>query len=59
MVINIAKREIEKERELLMSKSLVGNEDNIENDESDSGSDTESDDKCKLCLFLYFQFEIL
>lgn len=51
-----AKRELEKERELLMSRSLPGLEDNqtIEND-SDSESDTESDDKsmffhlCLLC----------
>lgn len=58
MFINRAKLELEKERELLMSKSLPGgdgsfNEDsnnsNEQNDgESDSDSDTESDDKSKL-----------
>lgn len=47
--ISIAKKEVEKEREVLMSKSLPGLEDNqiMDNDnESDnSDSDTESDDK--------------
>lgn len=47
-VLTLAKREIEKERELLMSRSLPGlddtNNQNVEN-ESDSDSDTESDDK--------------
>ncbi|XP_055713660.1 kinesin-like protein KIF21A isoform X3 [Phlebotomus papatasi] len=47
-VLTLAKREIEKERELLMSRSLPGlddtNNQNVEND-SDSDSDTESDDK--------------
>ncbi|XP_052868301.1 kinesin-like protein KIF21A [Anopheles cruzii] len=47
-VINLAKRELEKEREVLMSRSLPG----LENDggldaESDSNSDTESDDKAE------------
>jgi kinesin family member 21 len=50
-LINIAKRELERERELLMSKSLPGMpEENQEHrssqeDGSDSESDTESDDK--------------
>ncbi|CRL00444.1 CLUMA_CG013706, isoform A [Clunio marinus] len=50
-LINMAKRELEKERELLMSKSLPGlpGEENQErssqDDGSDSESDTESDDK--------------
>ncbi|XP_053692673.1 kinesin-like protein KIF21A isoform X2 [Sabethes cyaneus] len=48
-VINMAKRELEKERELLMSRSLPGLENDSSNqslvDGSDSDSDTESDDK--------------
>ncbi|XP_058451536.1 kinesin-like protein KIF21A isoform X4 [Malaya genurostris] len=48
-VINRAKRELEKERELLMSRSLPGLENDSSNqslvDGSDSDSDTESDDK--------------
>ncbi|XP_055632289.1 kinesin-like protein KIF21B isoform X3 [Toxorhynchites rutilus septentrionalis] len=48
-VINMAKRELEKERELLMSRSLPGleNDGSIQSleDGSDSDSDTESDDK--------------
>ncbi|XP_055550940.1 kinesin-like protein KIF21A isoform X2 [Wyeomyia smithii] len=48
-VINLAKRELEKERELLMSRSLPGLENDSSNqslvDGSDSDSDTESDDK--------------
>lgn len=48
-VINMAKRELEKERELLMSRSLPGleNDSSIQSleDGSDSDSDTESDDK--------------
>lgn len=52
-VISIAKRELEKERELLMSRSLGQIEDtnnaSPEND-SDSDSDTESDDKSKFFL---------
>ncbi|XP_037912108.1 kinesin-like protein KIF21A isoform X3 [Hermetia illucens] len=49
-ILNMAKHELEKERELLMSRSLPGfNEDssnsNVENNDSDSDSDTESDDK--------------
>ncbi|XP_055852546.1 kinesin-like protein KIF21A isoform X1 [Episyrphus balteatus] len=50
-LINVAKRELEKNREMLMSRSLPGfNEDahnsNVENiNDSDSDSDTESDDK--------------
>lgn len=50
-LINVAKRELEKNRELLMSRSLPGfNEDahnsNVENiNDSDSDTDTESDDK--------------
>ncbi|XP_049549454.1 kinesin-like protein KIF21A isoform X4 [Anopheles darlingi] len=47
-VINLAKRELEKEREVLMSRSLPGleNEGSLEQ-ESDSNSDTESDDKAE------------
>ena len=49
-LINIAKRELERERELLMSKSLPGmpeesHERSSQEDGSDSDSDTESDDK--------------
>lgn len=48
-VINLAKRELEKERELLMSRSLPGLENDSSNqsleDGTDSDSDTESDDK--------------
>lgn len=48
-VINMAKRELEKERELLMSRSLPGLENDSSNqsleDGSESDSDTESDDK--------------
>ncbi|XP_065081255.1 kinesin-like protein KIF21B isoform X2 [Ochlerotatus camptorhynchus] len=48
-VINMAKRELEKDRELLMSRSLPGLENDSSNqsleDGSDSDSDTESDDK--------------
>lgn len=49
-LINMAKRELEKERELLMSKSLPGlpeenQERSSQDDGSDSESDTESDDK--------------
>lgn len=47
-LINLAKRELERERELLMSKSLPGMpEENLErsSQEDDSESDTESDDK--------------
>jgi kinesin family member 21 len=49
-LINIAKRELERERELLMSKSLPGmpeesQERSSQDDGSDSESDTESDDK--------------
>jgi chromosome segregation ATPase len=50
-LINLAKRELERDREILMSKSLPGMPD-VENQErssaendSDSESDTESDDK--------------
>ncbi|XP_055684227.1 kinesin-like protein KIF21A isoform X1 [Lutzomyia longipalpis] len=48
-VLTLAKREIEKERELLMSRSLPGlddaNNQNVDNESADSDSDTESDDK--------------
>lgn len=52
-LINIAKKELERERELLMSKSLPGlpaeenNERSSQDDGSDSESDTESDDKAQ------------
>lgn len=48
-VLSLAKKEVEKERELLMSRSLPGLEENqnLENNDSDSESDTESDDKGK------------
>lgn len=51
-LINLAKRELEREREILMSKSLPGiagdtesQERNSHENESESESDTESDDK--------------
>lgn len=55
-VLAKAKREIEVQRELLMTKSLPGLADDQssssvnENAESDSESDTESDDKSKIRL---------
>lgn len=55
-VLSLAKKEVEKEREILMSRSLPGLEDNqnLENDNSDSDSDTESDDKSKKLLLFGF-----
>ncbi|XP_055382078.1 kinesin-like protein KIF21A isoform X2 [Condylostylus longicornis] len=50
-LLDLAKREVEKEREILMSRSLPGinnddsNNSNIENESPESDSDTESDDK--------------
>lgn len=54
-VIDIAKRELEKERELLMSRSMPGLPDNIndtqsviDGNESDSNSDSDSEDNGKI-----------
>ena len=49
-IISIAKRELEKEREILMSRSLPGiaddaKQDDQDNDSDSDESDTESDDK--------------
>lgn len=60
-----AKREIEVQRELLMTKSLPGLVDDQssssvnDNDGSESESDTESDDKSKKCIGLSFVKAIL
>lgn len=59
-VIDIAKRKLEKEREMYMSKSLPGfgadgNQTSIENNESDSESDSdESDEKGKKFYSMFF-----
>lgn len=63
-MIGIAKRELEKERETLMSRSLPGFENNAnertgEND-SDSDSDSESEDCGKLfACYIVFRFIVI
>lgn len=53
-MLTLAKKEIEKEREFLMSKSLPGlDEQSTENNDTDSESDTESDDKSRLIAIFH------